>query len=88
MLVEDFSVTEASSLTPSCEVGAPLTLGQLFAATEQLSKAGQSAVAIGLYQEWLADNAQPLRHLAFFNLGSLLQSIGEADGALTAYQNC
>ena len=88
MLVEDFSVTEAAPLSTSREVGEPLTLGQLFAAAEQLSKAGQSAVATGLYQEWLADSAQPLRHLAFFNLGSLLQSIGDSNGALAAYHNC
>ena len=88
MLVEDFSVIEAEQLAPLCEVGRTLTLGQLFAAAEQLSKAGQSAVAVALYQEWLADSTQPLRHLAFFNLGSLLQSIGDAQGALTAYHNC
>jgi predicted O-linked N-acetylglucosamine transferase (SPINDLY family) len=88
MLVEDFSVTEAAPLTTSCEASEPLTLGQLFAIAEQLSKNGQSSLAIGLYQEWLADSAKPLRHLAFFNLGSLLQSIGDTAGALTAYGDC
>lgn len=88
MLAENFSIIEAAPLTPSREDGESLTLGQLFAAAEQLSKAGQGEVAVGLYREWLADGSQPLRHLAHFNLGSLLQSMGDTAGALTAYVDC
>lgn len=88
MLIEDISLIEAAPLTTSTEPGESLTLGQLFATAEQLCKAGQGAVAIGLYQDWLSDVTQPLRHLAFFNLGSLLQSLGDSKGALTAYRDC
>lgn len=88
MLIEDISLIEAAPLTTSTEHGESLTLGQLFATAEQLCKAGQGAVAIGLYQDWLSDVTQPLRHLAFFNLGSLLQSLGDSKGALTAYRDC
>lgn len=88
MLLDEHAVTANSALTPSNEGGEPLTLGQLFATAEQLCKAGQNAIAAALYQDWLADETQPLRHLAFFNLGSLLQSVGDTTGALTAYRNC
>jgi predicted O-linked N-acetylglucosamine transferase (SPINDLY family) len=88
MLFAEHSVNDAMPLTPGIEGGETLTLGQLFATAEQLCKAGQSTVAVALYQDWLADDTQPLRHLAFFNLGSLLQSISDTTGALNAYRNC
>jgi len=88
MLAEQHDVAELTLPAGPEGDGGQLPLGQLFAATEQLCKAGQQTIAIALYQNWLADETQPLRHLALFNLGSLLQSHGDPEGALNAYRNC
>lgn len=64
------------------------TLEQLFDAAERLHAGGQCEQAIALYRDWLACSSDPRRHLALFNLGSMLQALGRLDEAGHAYEEC
>lgn len=65
-----------------------MPLEQLFARADELRAAGRSHEAIGLYFSWVDRTNHPHRHLALFNLGSLLQSEGDLAGAIATYQAC
>jgi len=65
----------------------PLTLAELVNEAQRLQSAGRTDAAVALYQQWLQDGPQPLRHVAQFNLGTLLGSLqrtGEAEAAYRA----
>lgn len=64
------------------------TLVDVMAQADALAKSGDSAAAIACYTDWLASpGAEPqLRHLALFNLGSLLRPAGHIEQAIAAYQ--
>ena len=64
-----------------------LTLEQLIDLAEAAQKNGQIEQAIDLYREWTANSCHPQRHLALFNFGSLLQSVGKVNDAIAAYRN-
>lgn len=67
---------------------AQMTLGQLFECAEQLQAAGQQPLVLQLYEVWLAHTQDPNKHMALFNHGSMLQSLGMSAQAQTAYQQC
>ena len=54
-------------------------------AAASLQSAGQPELAAVLYQTWLSRNQTTANHLALFNLGVLLDSLGDLDGAKNAY---
>lgn len=53
---------------------------------EQLNAAGSSSLAAVLYQTWLKRMESPYNSFAWFNLGALLFSQGEAQAAGDAYE--
>lgn len=60
----------------------PLPLGDLIAAAQQLTGAGQIEQARQLYQVWLAMNGDnPLAFIAHFNCSTIQQQLGDAAGA-------
>ncbi len=67
---------------------AQMSLGQLFECAEQLQSAGQQALVLQLYEVWLAHTQDPNKHMALFNHGSMLQSLGMSAQAQAAYQQC
>lgn len=62
-----------------------LGLLQLFELANHLSENGQAPLAAVLYQTWLKRNRTTHDHLACFNLGVILFSEGDYQGALEAY---
>lgn len=83
------SPNAAESLTSVVSaVGPALSLEALLQECDALREAGQEAAAIARYRQWLAASVHPLRTLAWFNLGALLQSTGDSAGAAEAYQQC
>ena len=51
---------------------AVLTLAELVSQAHRLQQAGQAAAAVALYQRWVVDGPLAMRHVAWFNLGTLL----------------
>jgi predicted O-linked N-acetylglucosamine transferase (SPINDLY family) len=63
-----------------------LTLIDLINAGQALADQGQLGAACALYQDWLANSPEdPLRHVAWFNLGSFLGNAKLHDRAAQAY---
>jgi predicted O-linked N-acetylglucosamine transferase (SPINDLY family) len=63
-----------------------LSLQELMDRAQALQQAAQPEQAAALYEAWLADTDSPLRHVACFNWGTLLSSLGRSDAAEAAYQ--
>ena len=66
---------------------AALSLAALFERAAALQAAAQLPQAIALYRGWLALPARADSHLAWFNLGSLLQAGGDVTGAIDCYES-
>lgn len=65
-----------------------LTLAELVTEAQRLQAAGQVVEAVELYRRWLAaDSAPALRHVASFNLGTLLGAMNRAAEAEAAYRD-
>jgi len=62
-----------------------LSLHDLMAQSDALQQRGQADQAIALYQNWLIGQTDPLRLVAWFNLGVLLAGAGRAKEAQAAY---
>jgi len=62
-----------------------LELTELVAESDRLVARGQAPLAAVLYQTWLEHSHSPQRHLAHFNHGVLLYTLGEVAGAMRAY---
>lgn len=62
-----------------------LGLVELLNTANALAARGLNPLAAVLYQTWLARNRTPHNHLVFFNLGVLLFSEGDLEGAKAAY---
>lgn len=69
-------------------LGSSMSLDQLFTRADEWLAAGRTGEAIGLFFSWTNGSRHPLRHLALFRLGALLQSEGDLPGAIAAYQAC
>ncbi|MEY2659072.1 MAG: Photosystem assembly protein Ycf3, partial [Pseudomonadota bacterium] len=54
---------------------------------ENLQAQGQLREAIDLYALWLKDSKESTRYVVYFNMASLLQSMGDMVGAELAYQS-
>lgn len=65
-----------------------MTLDQLFTICGQAQANGQIQQALDTYKSWLATSGDPHRYMAWYNYGSLLQSVGQSDEAVNAYQQC
>jgi predicted O-linked N-acetylglucosamine transferase (SPINDLY family) len=62
-----------------------LDLPGLFSQAARLESGGRRELAAVLYQTWLSRNDTPFTHFAQFNLGTVLVSAGDLDGARRAY---
>lgn len=65
-----------------------LPIGELIAAAQTLTQAGQPDQARQLYQVWIAMNAEhPLLFIAHFNCSTLMQALGDAAGGEIALRS-
>ena len=65
----------------------PLTLADLVNEAQRLQQAGRTEAAVVLYQQWVQDGPQGMRHVAFFNLGTLLGALQRTAEAEAAYRS-
>lgn len=65
-----------------------LPLADLLVCAEKLQKLSDSESALALYSAWTEESTDAYRHVAMFNHGSLLQSLGRLDDAERVYRNC
>ena len=63
-----------------------LSLPELVNEAQRLQSQGRSDAAVALYQQWLVDGPPGLRHVAWFNLGTLLSPLQRATEAEAAYR--
>ena len=70
----------AASATPT------RSLVQLMHETQTLHSAGRADDAVSAYRDWINGGTQPMRHVACFNLGTLLGSLGRSGEAEAAYR--
>ena len=65
-----------------------MNLDQLFTTCGELQNSAQPHQALALYKNWLATSSDPHRYMAWYNYGSLLQSVGQSEDAVNAYGQC
>ncbi len=65
---------------------APRSLPELVQEAQRLQAAGQTDAAVALYRDWLGDGQAAMRHVAAFNLGTLLSGLNRVDEAEAAYR--
>ena len=65
---------------------AVLTLAELVSQAHRLQQAGQADAAVALYQGWVVDGPLAMRHVAWFNLGTLLGGLSRHADAEAAYR--
>jgi predicted O-linked N-acetylglucosamine transferase (SPINDLY family) len=63
-----------------------LSLAELVTEAQRLQQGGQAEAAVALYQRWIADGPLTMRHVACFNLGTLLGAINRSADAEAAYR--
>jgi len=63
-----------------------LTLADLVTQAQRLQQAGQADAAAALYQQWIIDGQPAMRHVACFNLGTLLGGLNRSAEAEAAYR--
>ena len=63
-----------------------LTLAELVNEAQRLQSQGRADAAVALYQQWLVDGPPAMRHVAWFNLGTLLSPLQRAAEAEAAYR--
>lgn len=63
-----------------------MPLPELFDSAGRLTQQGLSEASARLYEDWLAHTASPLRHLACFNWGVVLGTLGRVAEAEQAYR--
>jgi predicted O-linked N-acetylglucosamine transferase (SPINDLY family) len=63
-----------------------MTLPDLLGRAAALQASGQSETAARLYETWVAHTRSPFRHVACFNLGTLLSTAGQGAAAEAAYR--
>ncbi len=71
---------------PAAPAQERLPLTSLLDQAQRLQQAGQAAQAAALYADWIARGPAPLRHVACFNWGTLLSSLGRDAEAEAAYR--
>jgi len=68
---------------------APLSLAELVTEAQRLQQGGQADAAVALYRRWMAADGPgvaAMRHVASFNLGTLLGAMNRPDEAEAAYR--
>ena len=63
-----------------------LSLTGLIDQAQRLQLAGLASQAAALYADWVGQGPAPMRHVASFNWGTLLSSLGRLDEAEAAYR--
>lgn len=82
---EDAPSPGAAALLARAQAG-QLPLTELLDQAQRWQDAGQAGLAAGLYRAWLQGQpGSPLRHVAAFNLGTVLASLQRDDEAEAAY---
>ncbi len=76
---------ESEAVLASARRGA-LALTDLMDRASRLQQAGQLDAAALLYETWLGHTDSPLRHVAYFNWGTLLGGLMRFDAAEAAYR--
>ena len=71
---------------PALATAETLSLADLVNQAQGLQQAGQAAAAVALYQRWIAGGPLPMRHVACFNLGTLLGGLNRPADAEAAYR--
>ena len=66
--------------------GGHMTIQELLERTAQLQAAGRAEAAAELYGTWIEAGDSPLRHVACFNRGALLGTLGRHDEAEACYR--
>jgi predicted O-linked N-acetylglucosamine transferase (SPINDLY family) len=79
------AVDQTEAVLASARQGA-LALTDLMDRAGRLQQAGQLDAAALLYETWLGHSPSPLRHVALFNWGTLLGSLGRHSAAEAAYR--
>jgi len=67
-------------------VSAPLSLAELVTEAQRLQQAGQTDAAVALYRQWIDTGPEGMRHVACFNLGTLLGALNRTAEAEVAYR--
>jgi predicted O-linked N-acetylglucosamine transferase (SPINDLY family) len=67
---------------------ASLRLDEVIQQTHALQESGKFEDALNLYSHWLSSSDASGKYVAFFNYGSLLQTLGKLSNAETAYREC
>ena len=62
-----------------------MSLPEVMSQASVWQQAGQAADAAALYETWLKHTRSPLRHVACFNWGTVLGSLGQDEAAEAAY---
>ncbi len=75
-----------AALAPDAPAVVRLSLADVMNQAARLQQAGQDEAAAAAYQDWLRCCDSPLRHVAGFNLGTLLSTLGRDDEAEAAYR--
>ncbi len=73
-------------LSPPVLSQPPLSLADLVNEAQRLQQAGQAAAAVLLYQHWIGHGQPAMRHVACFNLGTLLGALNRHTEAEAAYR--
>lgn len=63
-----------------------MQLLELLDRAQALQQAGRLEEAVALYERWTADTRMPMRHIALYNLGTLLAALKRHDAARQAYE--
>jgi predicted O-linked N-acetylglucosamine transferase (SPINDLY family) len=66
---------------------ATLSLAELVNEAQRLQAGGRTDAAVALYQQWLQAGPSAMRHVACFNLGTLLGALQRPAEAETAYRD-
>lgn len=83
------AATDASAPLFAAARAGRMALPDLMEKAQTLQTAGQDQTAAQLYETWLAHAPpalQPLRHVACFNWGAVLSTLGRSDDAEAAYR--
>jgi tetratricopeptide (TPR) repeat protein len=77
--------TAAAALLDHARSGT-MSLPEVMSQASAWQQAGQAVDAAALYEAWLGHTQSPLRHVASFNLGTVLGSWASDDAAEAAYR--
>ncbi len=67
-------------------ISAPMSLAELVTEAQRLQQSGQTDAAVDLYRQWLETGPEGMRHVACFNLGTLLGALNRTAEAEAAYR--